>query len=157
MTYEEWEIGVPACIKADALWNVSAYRLSLFAARIGWHDVVKLAEDRRMLSLSDQLYRAVGSISANVAEGFSRSSPKERARFYEYALGSARESRDWYYKGSPILGDAVADHRMNLVTESIRLLLTMVPEQRQHGGAALSCCSSYVLRVTCYALPIPRL
>lgn len=100
MTYDEWEVSVPACIKADALWNVTACRLSLFTAKIGWHDVVKLAEDRRMLSLSDQLHRAVGSISANVAEGFSRSSPKERARFYEYALGSARETRDWYYKGS---------------------------------------------------------
>ena len=29
-----------------------------------------------------------------------------------------------------MLGDAVADHRMNLLTEIIRLLLTMVPEQR---------------------------
>jgi four helix bundle protein len=54
-----------------------------------------------MLGLSDQLYEAVGSVSANLAEGYSRGTGKDRARFYEYALGSARESRDWYFKARP--------------------------------------------------------
>jgi hypothetical protein len=57
-------------------------------------------------------------------------SERLRARFYEYALGSARESRDWYYRGRHILGDDVAGHRLQLLTEIIRLLLTMVPQQR---------------------------
>ncbi|MFN8404533.1 MAG: four helix bundle protein [Anaerolineales bacterium] len=38
-------------------------------------------------------YEAVGSVGANISEGYSRSSGKDRARFYEYALGPARESR----------------------------------------------------------------
>ena len=88
-------------------------------------------QDKRTLELSNQLYRALGSISANLAEGYSRGTSKDRARFYEYALGSARESRDWYYKGRHILGPAVTAHRLNLFTHIIRLLLTMVPEQRQ--------------------------
>ena len=83
------------------------------------------------MSLSDQLYRAIGSISANIAEGYSRGSHKDRARFYEYALGSARESRDWYYKGRHILSESVTLHRLNLMTEIIRLLLVMVPSQRK--------------------------
>ena len=87
--------------------------------------------DKRTLALSNQLYRALGSISANLAEGYSRGTGKDRARFYEYALGSARESRDWYYKGRHILGPAVTAHRLSLLTHIIRLLLTMVPEQRQ--------------------------
>ena len=58
-----------------------------------WKDVTKLMEDRRTLGLSDQLYRALGSISANLAEGYSRGTGKDRERFYEYSLGSARESR----------------------------------------------------------------
>lgn len=73
----------------------------------------------------------MGSISANLAEGYSRGTGRDRARFYEYALGSARESRDWYYKGRHILGPAVTTHRLNLLTQIIRLLLTMVPQQRQ--------------------------
>lgn len=81
-------------ITGDALWTVQVYRLALFAADLGWHDVTKLMRDRRTLSLSDQLYQALGSISANIAEGYSRGSSKDRARFYEYSLGSARESRD---------------------------------------------------------------
>ena len=42
-----------------------------------------------------------------------------------------RESRDWYYKGRHILGPAVTTHRLSLLTQIIRLLLTMVPQQRQ--------------------------
>ena len=109
---------------------MEAYRLGLFVADVSWHDVTKLMQDRRTLGLSDQLYRALGSISANVAEGYSRGTGKDRARFYEYALGSARESRDWYYKGRHVLGETVTQHRLCLLTQIIRLLLTMIPQQR---------------------------
>ena len=122
---------MPETITGDVLWKVKAYRLALFVANLGWYDITKLVQDRRTVSLSDQLYRALGSISANIAEGYSRSSNKDRARFYEYALGSARESRDWYYKGRHILSKSVTSHRLNLMTEIIRLLLVMVPDQRQ--------------------------
>jgi four helix bundle protein len=128
--YEEWEETVPQAIRGDALWHVKAYRLALFLSVLAWADVSKLSQDRRTLSLADQLYRAVCSIGANLAEGYSRGTGKDRARFYEYALGSARESRDWYYKGTPVLGQAVADHRMQILVEITRLLLTMVPQQR---------------------------
>lgn len=132
MKYEEWEQSIPETIRADSLWQVAAYRFALFLADVGWHDVSKLVQDRRTMSLSDQLCRAVGSISANIAEGYSRGTGRDRARFYEYALGSARESRDWYFKGRHVLGDAVIEHRLQLLTEIIRLLLTMVPQQRSY-------------------------
>ena len=98
MNYEDWEREVPEPITGDVLWKMKVYRLALFAVNLGWHDITKLAQDRRTASLADQLYRSLGSIGANIAEGYSRSSNKDRVRFYEYALGSARESRDWYYK-----------------------------------------------------------
>jgi four helix bundle protein len=130
MNYDDWLKSVPTEITGDLLWKVEAYRLALFLADLGWRDVTKLTQDRRMFGLSDQLYRAVGSISANISEGYSRSSGKDRARFYEYALGSARESRGWFYKSRHMLGENVAEHRMRLTTQIIRLLLTMVPDQR---------------------------
>jgi four helix bundle protein len=130
MNYAEWEGAVPAEITGDSLWKMEAYRLGLFIADLGWHDVTKLMRDGRTLGLSGQLYQALGSISANLAEGYSRGTGKDRARFYEYALGSARESRDWYYKGRHVLGEAVTQHRLSLLTQVIRLLLTMVPQQR---------------------------
>ncbi|HIE25796.1 TPA: four helix bundle protein, partial [Candidatus Poribacteria bacterium] len=93
MKYEEWEKSVPEAIRADLLWKVTVYRLALFLADLGWYDVTKLMRDRRTIVLSEQLYEALGSISANIAEGYSCGTGKDRARFYEYALGSARESR----------------------------------------------------------------
>ncbi|HMB91592.1 MAG TPA: four helix bundle protein [Rhodothermales bacterium] len=131
-SYEEWVLSVPDEIRLDSLWKMKAYRLSLFAAEMGWYDVTKLMQDRRTRSLADQLYRSLGSVGANLAEGYSRGTGKDRARFYEYALGSARESRTWYYDARHVLGQAVAAHRMQVLSEIIRLILAMVPQQRQH-------------------------
>lgn len=130
MDFTRWEESVPEEIRGDSLWRVEAYRLGLFCADVGWHDTTRLRQDRRTLGLSDQLYRSLGSISANLAEGYSRGTGRDRARFYEYALGSARERRDWYYKGRIVLGEAVTQHRLGLLTQIIRLLLTMIPQQR---------------------------
>jgi four helix bundle protein len=130
VNYEEWIASVPVEITGDSLWKMEAYRLALFAADVGWHDVTTLSQDKRTLGLSDQLYRALGSISANLAEGYSRGTGKDRARFYEYALGSARESRDWYHKGRHVLRKEVTSDRIHFLAQITRLLLTMVPQQR---------------------------
>jgi four helix bundle protein len=130
MNYEHWLTNVPADITADPLWKVKAYRRALFAADIGWQDVTKLLQDKRTIGLASQLYEALGSIGANLSEGYSRGSGKDRVRFYEYSLGSARESRTWYFSGRHVLGEAVTAHRIQLLSEMVRLLLTMIPEQR---------------------------
>lgn len=130
MNYDDWEAEVPEEIKGDSLWKMRAYRLGLFVGDLGLYDVSRLARDRRTLGLADQLYRALGSISANLAEGYSRGTGRDRARFYEYALGSARESRDWYFKARHVLGEQVLGERLDLLTQVIRLLLIMVPQQR---------------------------
>jgi four helix bundle protein len=134
MNYESWLKSVPVEITGDSIWKMEAYRLALFAAELAWHDVTKLTRDKRTLDCAGQLYRAVGSIEANVAEGYSRGTGRDRARFYDYALGSARESRGWYYKGRHVLGEPVVKHRLQLVTQIVRLLLKMVPDQRTAGS-----------------------
>jgi four helix bundle protein len=131
VTYEAWEASVPCCIREDSLWKCKAYRLALFLSDLSWTDVTKLAQDRRTWSVSDQLYRAAGNISSNIAEGYSRGTGKDRARFYEYALGSARESRDWYYKGRHVLGEVVVAHRTELATDIVRLTITMAEQERR--------------------------
>lgn len=132
MSFDEWEKTVPETFKADTLWKMKAYRLALYLSDLCWQDTSLLLKDKRMISLTDQLYRAVGSVSSNLAEGYSRSTGKDRALFYQYALGSARESRDWYYKARFILGDEIIAHRWQVITEILRLLLTMIPQQRGH-------------------------
>ncbi len=72
--------------ETPSLHRFDAYRLSLDFRRIvlTWLPL-KRAE------LSDQLDRASISISLNVAEGAGRALPRERARHYTIARGSAVE------------------------------------------------------------------
>ena len=130
MTYKEWLASVSTEFTQDPLWRMEVYRLAVFLADLAWRDVSRLIRDRRMVGVADQLYRAVGSIGANIAEGYSRRSGKDQARFYEYALGSAREARGWYRQGRHVLSESVSTHRIKLVTQVIRLLLTIIPAER---------------------------
>jgi len=130
--FSAWEQGVPAAIRGDTLWRMEAYRLAPYAADTAWGDATVLLRDLRTRSLADQLYRAVCSVGANIAEGYSRGTGRDGAHFYQYALGSAREGRDWYYKARHALGEETTQ-RQALLTQIIRLLLRMVPEQRGHS------------------------
>jgi four helix bundle protein len=128
--FNAWLANVPETITADPLWKMQVYRLALFLSDLAWHDVTKLASDPRTPGLADKLFRATGSIGANIAEGYSRRSGKDRTRFYEYALGSARETRHWYYQGRHLLSDQVAEHRLSILAQIARLLLTIIPRER---------------------------
>ncbi len=125
-----WAETVPDEVRGDPLWKMEAYRLGLYVCDTAWEDVTALGRDHRTRSLSDQLYRALGSISANIAEGYSRGGGRDRARFLEYALGSAREARDWYFKARRVLGDDRARAQIAVLTSVVRLLLVMTRDQR---------------------------
>ena len=133
MKYVEWQASVPDEIKGDSLWKLEVYRLALFAADISWQDALALNKTSLTRDMADQLYRAVCSISANIAEGYSRSTGKDRARFLEYSLGSAREARDWYFKSHHTLKEEVIKHRIGLLTQIIKILSVLTPNQRQKG------------------------
>ena len=130
MDYETWLKSVSKKLTGDSLWNMTVYRLALFLSDVAWHAVSKLNDDERTKGVSNQLYRAIGSIGANIAEGYSYSTGGNRARYWEYALGSARESREWYYRARHILGEPVLNHRLSYLTRIVQLLITAVPAQR---------------------------
>ncbi|GIV83303.1 MAG: hypothetical protein KatS3mg052_0310 [Candidatus Roseilinea sp.] len=73
MNADEWMKSVPPAITNERLWTLLAHRLVLFMSDIAWHDLSKLVLNPRTRSLSDRLYRAVGSIGANIAEGYAYS------------------------------------------------------------------------------------
>ena len=133
MKYAEWLETVPSEITNDPIWKLEVYRLALFADDIGWEDILKLSKERLMFSIADQLHRSLGSISANLTEGYSRSKGLDRARFIEISLGSARESRDWYYKSRHILSPEVTKHRIGLTTHIIGMLTPMISHQRKNA------------------------
>ena len=126
----EWEKQVPEAYKVDSVWKVTAYRLALFLSDLCWQDLLKLLQDKRTMTIADQLYRSVGSISANIAEGYSRVSGKDRAHYYQYSLGSTREAWDWYFKARFVLGEDIFKNRVNIVTEILSLLVKMISQQR---------------------------
>jgi len=53
--------------------------------------------------IAEQLERSIDSIGINISEGYGRLHGRERARFYEFALGSAREAREWYARVATVL------------------------------------------------------
>ncbi|MBO6623106.1 MAG: four helix bundle protein [Balneola sp.] len=130
MNYSDWEETVFFEITADIPWKIEAYRLSLFLADLAWNDCSIITENHKF-SLSDQLYRSAGSISANIVEGYSRISNKEKARFYEIALGSTREARDWYYKSRHLFTSETIRSRIKLLTSIIKLLQVMITDRRK--------------------------
>ncbi len=50
-----------------------------------------------MFCLTSQLRRAVVSVSANIAEGFGRKSPKDKLHFYTIAYGSLLETKNFLH------------------------------------------------------------
>ena|SRR5215208_997196 len=131
MEFEKWERVVPEDFRNDPLWRMEAYRLAAFACDAGFQDARALWRDPITRPLADQLYRALGSVAANLEEGYSRSSGRDRAKHFEYALGSARESRGWYWRGRFVLGEDVMPARLSTQTSIIRILLAALPAERQ--------------------------
>jgi len=133
MKYAGWLVDVMPEIANDPIWKLEVYRLALFAGDIGLQDVHFLAKKPLMLSVADQLHRSLDSISVNLTEGYSRSKGPDRARFIESSLGSARESREWYYKSRHVLRAEVVKHRVGLTTRIVSMLAPMIPHQRKHA------------------------
>ena len=130
MTYDAWEAAVPEHIRGDVLWGIRVYRSALYAGEMGRADAALLSRLGGHEHIADQLARATASISVNIAEGYSRRSWKDRGRFYEYALGSAREARDWNYKARDAMGTDATEARMALHTSLIRILTVLVKNAR---------------------------
>jgi four helix bundle protein len=128
--YQAWLAAVPPEITTDTIWRMTAYRFSLFLSFQSQADLRFLLRHRDTRPHADQLLRAVGGISASLDEGYSRSSGKERAHFYEYALGSAREGRGWYYKCAVALPHEVARARLIRLSRVVRILTVVVPRER---------------------------
>lgn len=114
----------------DPIWRMRVYQLAVELVEEAWPDAQELSRHPMMLKVCDQLYSAVGSIEANIADGYSRNSGKDRSRFFEYALSSTRESITWYRAARPIVGPDITNKRWNKLEEIRRLLLVIIPRER---------------------------
>ena len=122
---------VPQEMRDDPIWRLPAYRFALYLGDlVQTEDAPRIRRDYRTRRHLDQMLTAVGAISANIAEGYGRTSGPERAKFYEYANSSARESRDWFFKVRLALDPAVTNERIQLVTRIMKILTTAIIRER---------------------------
>ncbi len=124
--YEAWVVTVPGQITSEEVWKFFGYRKALFAYDVCWQDCEQLLAHPLGKSVAQQLIRSAGSIAANIEEGSGRGYGKDRLYFLRIALGSARESKGWYYRAKALLKPDVLDHRLNLLSEVIALLVTEI-------------------------------
>ncbi len=130
MKYIEWERAVPRDIRTDPLWSLRVYRVALYAADLATHDGRRLAASPVTERVAGQLVAAAGSIGVHIAEGYSRLSKRDRVKFYEYALGSAREAREWYLRGRIELGENTVIARIATLTAIAKVLLVLIDRTR---------------------------
>ena len=128
--FADFEREPPADLFGDPIWRLPAYRIALFMNDIAREDVAALIRDGAPGHIHNQLERAVNSIGANLEEGYARLSGKERARYFEMALGSAREARGWYRQSKAWLGSSAAMERGMLLTRVVKILTVVIPRER---------------------------
>ena len=114
----------------DFIKRMRVYQLAVQLLDDSWSDAETLTEHPVTTLLGAQLYKALGSIAANIGEGYSRSSGRDRARFFEYALGSARESSIWYRASGRVLDAQTVASRRAVLEEIQRMLQAVIPRER---------------------------
>ena len=129
IAYARWERVRPPELAGDPIWSLPAYRLSRFLAITFRQDFERVR--RYSYSEADQLRRALNSIGRNISEGYGRVHGRERARFYEMALGSAREARESYAQLAAVLPHGVAVGKSLLLSRIVRFLTVAIPEERE--------------------------
>jgi four helix bundle protein len=129
----KWEVTVSPDETAGPLWKLHAYRVSRYLLDCCLFDIEN-ADPPLHPQTSEQLRRAVASISANLAEGYSRRTPKDRLRFYAYALGSLREASVWYLTVRAHVSPALLRERLAVIGQLRRLVLGMHAGVSRTGG-----------------------
>ena len=106
-----------------------------------WQAAILLAAEVYMLAntlpqneqfaFSSQIRRAIVSVSSNIAEGFGRSSVKEKLQFYSIAYGSLLET-----KSLLLLGEKLGFFEISTV-EKLTATITSLQKQINATKAAL--------------------
>ena len=82
-----WETRQHTAITGDPLWRLNCYRESLFLVERVRDDVKQLGLPSSHTAAKEQLLTSVGSIAANIAEGYGRPTTADRVRSFRTRLG----------------------------------------------------------------------
>lgn len=134
MNLDEWVQTAPTALRESPMWKVRVYQIGTCVARLASQDAAALEGHPRFEKTVAQLVKSAGSVSATVAEGYSRLSRRERIKYYEYALGSAREATTWYSNAADALPAEMVEERLTLLARACQLLLKMIQNERKGKG-----------------------
>jgi four helix bundle protein len=130
----DWIAQQPSRVTADPLWRLAAYRHSAFFLTLADRDAVLIGEDSLRTDIARQLLTSATSISANIAESYGRTTPRDRLRFLSFALGSLRECMVWYDSARRVLGDEVWNARSDRLVRIRRILFGLISHVRKQLG-----------------------
>jgi four helix bundle protein len=128
LAFDVYEANPPAAYAGNPIWRTRMFRMASYLSTRCATDAAALGA-RVSLATAQQFVRATTSISANIAEGYSRGDTADRRRFYTYALGSTREAIAWI----DALGDTAWPPRqtyLDLLVQIRRQLLTALKSLR---------------------------
>ncbi len=98
-----------------------------------WEDCEKLTHDLRGKAIAQQIIRSAGSICANIEEGYGRGiGSQSYLCFLRISIGSARETKGWYFRTRRLLSTEVLEHRLSLLDEIISLIATEIGRHNKH-------------------------
>ena len=134
MNLDEWVETAPAALRESPMWKVRVFQIGTCLARVASKGAAALERHPRFANTVAQLVKSAGSVSATVAEGYSRQSRRDRIKYYEYALGSAREATTWYSNAADALPAKRVTERLTLLARACQLLLKMIQNERKGKG-----------------------
>ncbi len=131
-SYDTWEQVVPKYISLEDVWKLDAYRKALYVYELSWFDCERMMKDLRGRRIVSQLISSIGSISANLEEGYGRGlGTREYHQFLRYAIGSGKEAKGWYFRSRHLLTEAIIEHRLKLLSEILALTIFELTKQRK--------------------------
>ena len=126
-----WGNAQPKSVTGDSIWRLDCYREALFLLTLAQSDMESGLTAAAPRASKDQLLSALGSIGANIAEGYGRATNADRARFFSYSLGSAREAVVWYQAVLPRGNTDPLNDRLDRLARLKRMLLGLLTRIRE--------------------------
>ena len=120
----------------DRLESFTGYQKAMRLWDQFWDDSQMLMRDPRGREIVRQMTRSIGSISANIEEGYGRGFGRELHQFYRYSRGSARESRGWYLRARFLLPAEIVQTRVALLDEIIGILVSTLERRGHQAGVS---------------------
>jgi four helix bundle protein len=110
MEFGRWKMAKIESFEQLEVWQLS----QAWAVRI--YATTKSFPRDEAFGITSQIRRSAASISANIAEGFGRQSPRDKLHFYVIAYGSTLETKNFLYLSQKL--GYVQDESLNDLLET---------------------------------------